>query len=219
MEEGNEPAAAAAAEGGDWLTAHRENREIRLTVTQIRHGLHPWSAALAALAEVAGVGAVRRTGGDQFVAGPLPLSLLAQDGAEPGAVLAWDGTRWAPVAPPGSGRADGAGPARHASSRRVIACDARTVVVGPGECGAVLMLTAASEVTLLLPSSLPEGSDLTVLQAGEGRCRFIASPGAVLANRLGHARTAGRHARASLLLTAGRDGGAAVWTLSGDTGP
>jgi hypothetical protein len=219
MPDRNEPTAATAAEGSDWLTAHRDDREIRLTVAQIRHGLHPWSAALAALSDVAGVGAVRRTGGDQFVAGPLPLSVLGQDGAEPGAVLTWDGTRWAPAVPPDPHGASDAGPPRPVPSRRVIMCAARSIVVGPGECGAVLLLTAADEVTLSLPASLPEGRELEVIQAGEGRCRFVASPGAVLANRLGHARTAGRHARASLLLTAGRDGGAAVWTLSGDTGP
>jgi hypothetical protein len=218
MAEQRDPPAAAAAEGGDALIAVRDGREIRLTVTQIRHGLQPGSPALSALAAVTGVGAVRRIGADQFAAGALPLSLLAQDGAEPGAVLAWDGVQWAPAAGAGSALASGERLSPRAP-RVVIERDAPVVVVSALYCGAVLRLTHDSEITVLLPAGLPDGCEIEVLQAGEGRARFVAAPGARLASRPGHARTAGQHARARVLLTAAGEGRAAVWTLSGDTAP
>lgn len=208
----------AAIEGSERLRAIRDGREAELTVAQLRRGLQPASPALAALAAVEGVGALRRIGADQFAAGPLPLSLLARDGAEPGEVLAWNGTVWAPA--PARQEPNGwderCSPRR---SRRVDAGGAGAVVIGQDDCGTVLCISGDREVTVLLPASLPAGSEVTVLQAGAGLIRFVAAPGAALANRLGHARTAGRHARVELILTAGEAGGPPLWTLSGDTGP
>lgn len=218
MTDSIEPPAAAAAEGDDRLTARRGDGEVRLTVTQIRRGLQPASPALAALAAVTGVGVLRRIGADQFAAGPLPLSLLGQDGAAPGAVLTWDGSCWTAAAgrepaPPHHG-----GPAGPQGPRRVIVIHEPALTLGPEHCGAVLRLIAAGEATVLLPATLSDGFEVTVLQQGEGQVRFLAAPGASLAHRLGHTRTAGGNARVTLLATAG-GGTAAAWLLSGDTAP
>jgi hypothetical protein len=218
MTDSTEPTAAAAAEGDDRLTARRGDGEVRLTVTQIRRGLQPASPALAALAEVTGVGVLRRIGADQFAAGPLPLSQLGQDGAEPGSVLTWNGSCWTPTTgrepwPPAPDQ-----PAGPQGPRRVVTIDELALATRPEHCGAVLRLLAGSEATVLLPATLPDGFEVSVLQAGEGQVRFVAAPGASLVHRLGHTRTAGRNARVTLLTTAGADA-ALAWLLTGDTGP
>jgi len=68
--------AAASAVGTEELVANQAGTTRKLTVTQVRAGLQPASAALSALAGMSGTGVVRRTGTDSFSAGPVTLSLI-----------------------------------------------------------------------------------------------------------------------------------------------
>lgn len=212
------PAAGAAA-GTDELVANQAGTTRKVTVTQLRNGLQPASSALTALAAVTGTGVVRRSGADSFVAGPLPLGQIEQGGAANGQVLKWNGTAWAPAADAaGGGGFSGDFGGGTASNYLVPVADsaATAITIAAGQSGAAIRTTAASAVTVTLPASLPAGFNATLIQAGTGQVQFVAGAGATLVNRSGHSRTAGQHATVSVIVGA-NPGGAAVWTLSGDT--
>jgi len=211
--------AAATAGGADELVANQAGTTRKLTVTQVRAGLQPASAALSALAALTGTGVVRRTGTDAFSTGPIALSLIEQGGAAAGQVLKWNGTAWAPATDLTGGTFSGdfAGATLANYLTSVVDTSATAITPTVAQSGAVLRLTAASAVAVTLPATLPVGMTVTFVQAAAGQAQFVPGAGATLVNRSGHTRTAGQHATVSAMVTANAGGSAAVWTLSGDT--
>jgi len=210
---------AASAVGTEELVANQAGTTRKLTVTQVRAGLQPASAALSALAGMSGTGVVRRTGTDSFSAGPVTLGLIEQGGAVAGQVLKWNGSAWAPApdATGGSFAGDFGGATASNFLTAIIDSAATAITPTAAQSGSVLRLTAGGPVTVTLPATLPVGMSLTVVQAGAGQAQFVPGTGATLANRSGHTRTAGQHATVSVIVTANAGGNSAVWTLSGDT--
>jgi hypothetical protein len=110
-----------------------------------------------------------------------------------------------------------AGPLAAAVSTEDIAGATYSVVAG--DLGKRKRTTSASAVTITLPNSLAQGFSFLICQAGAGQVTFAPASGASLANRLGYAKTAGQWSEASLTVDSNAGGSAAVWVLSGDTGP
>lgn len=79
----------------------------------------------------------------------------------------------------------------------------------------VLIFNAASNVTLTLPNTVPEGWECGILQMGAGQV-IVSATGITLFSRGGHTRTAGQYAQASLFVES-NPGTAPVVILAGDT--
>lgn len=81
------------------------------------------------------------------------------------------------------------------------------------DMGDVVTLDNASAVTLTIPSGLPDGFSVVVIQKGAGQVTFATS-GTTLLNFSGHTKTAGQHAVVTLIQS---DTAANTYYLAGDT--
>jgi hypothetical protein len=79
-----------------------------------------------------------------------------------------------------------------------------------------ILFTSASLVSLILPDTLPDGWDCSVVQMGAGAVQITASGGGTLLSRAGHSRTGGQYAEIYLFVL-DNTGNAARFMLSGDT--
>lgn len=115
-------------------------------------------------------------------------------------VISWDGANWIATASSGGG-----------SELRTSALAA--IALTDDNNGKTLYTTSGSDVTITVPSTLPDGFTLTVIQGGDGRVTFVAGAGATLDGYLATLSSGGRYSRASIVWTA-----AATYhlTFSGD---
>lgn len=87
--------------------------------------------------------------------------------------------------------------------------------VAETDSGTILELNNAATVTLTLPSNMPKGVNLTVVQMGAGVIDFVVETGGALVNRQGHNSSAGQYAVCVLYVSENVSG--ATWVLGGDT--
>lgn len=64
--------------------------------------------------------------------------------------------------------------------------------------GKILDFTAATNITLTVPNTLPQGFQVSITQAGTGRIIFSGSGGMTINNRWGGTQTSGQWAKAGL---------------------
>ena len=73
----------------------------------------------------------------------------------------------------------------------------------PADNQAILLVDNAADVTLTVPTGLPTGFSVTVIQIGAGKAIFAPGAGATIQNRLSRFRTAGQNATAGLVVING----------------
>ncbi len=70
----------------------------------------------------------------------------------------------------------------------------------PEMSGAIVRAEFASAATITIPTGLPSGFAVTIVQSGVGQVTFAAATGATLRNRSGHTKTAGQYAMCAVIV-------------------
>lgn len=80
----------------------------------------------------------------------------------------------------------------------------------------VMLVDSATPVTITLPSTMPAGFSLAVVQVGAGQVTFTAASGATLVNHQTFTKTAAQNAIVSLIVISNSSDANAKYLLTGD---
>ena len=103
------------------------------------------------------------------------------------------------------------GPTGPEPSLNVVDNSANSITLSDANNNRIVRCTAATAVTVTVPSTLAAGFSCMVIQAGAGQVTFTAGSGTTLNSFGALLRTAGQHAPASLIRV-----GSGVYNLSGN---
>lgn len=103
------------------------------------------------------------------------------------------------------------GPAGPMPSLNIADNSATSITLADADNNKIIRCTAATAVTITVPSTLAAGFSCMVIQAGAGQVTFAAGSGATLNSYGNLLKTAGQHAPASLIQV-----GAGIYNLSGN---